>query len=228
MPAESPLRDGESPDFELIETMRWEPAGGFVRFERHLTRLYASARELGFSYDPERIGETLRNAISNPAVALRARLVLSPNGDVSASTQPYEALPAGKVWTLRFARTRLDSSDPLLRHKTTRRQAYMKARSEYQVHQADEVILLNERRAVCEGTITNIFVQTDDGDLLTPALAAGLLPGVLRSELIETGKAREAILEPDDLADAPALFVGNSLRGLILARLAEAAAVASN
>lgn len=219
MPAESPLRDRESPDFELIETMRWEPAGGFIRFERHLARLYASARELGFDYHPERIGETLKNAISNPTVALRARLVLSANGNVTASTQAYESLPAGKVWTLRFARTRLDSAEPLLRHKTTRRHAYMKARSEYQVHQADEVILINERREVCEGTITNIFVQTDDGDLLTPELACGLLPGVLRSELIETGKAREIVLAPDDLADAPALFVGNSLRGLVPARL---------
>ena len=66
---------------------------------------------------------------------------------------------------------------------------------------------------------TDIFVQTDDGNLLTPALACGLLPGVLRAELLETGKAREAVLEPDDLVDAPALFVGNSLRGLIPAKL---------
>lgn len=219
MPAESPLRDGASPDFQLIETMRWEPADGFVRFDRHLARLYASARDLGFSYDPERIGETLRNAISNPAIALRARLVLSPDGHVSASTQSYEPLPAGKVWTLRFARTRLSSADQLLRHKTTRRQVYMKARSEHPVHQADDVILLNERREVCEGTITNVFVQTDDGDLLTPALASGLLPGVLRAELIETGNAREAVLTAEDVVDAPGLFVGNSLRGLIPAKL---------
>ena len=74
MPAESPLRDRESPDFELIETMRWEPATGFVRFERHLARLYASARELGFSYDPERVGEALRGAVGQAPMALRMRL----------------------------------------------------------------------------------------------------------------------------------------------------------
>ena len=53
-----------------------------------------------------------------------------------------------------------------------------------------------------------------------PALSCGLLPGVLRSELIALGKAREATLGPHDLRAAEELFVGNSLRGLIRARLA--------
>ena len=88
------------------------------------------------------------------------------------------------------------------------------------MHQADEVILLNERGEVCEGTITNVFVDIGDGVLVTPALACGLLPGVLRGELLDAGRAREAVLSPADLMDAKALFVGNSLRGLIPARLA--------
>jgi 4-amino-4-deoxychorismate lyase len=87
------------------------------------------------------------------------------------------------------------------------------------MHQADEVILLNERGEVCEGTITNIFLDTGDDGLVTAALISGLLPGVLRGELLDTGRAREAVLGPADLADAKALFVGNSLRGLIPARL---------
>ena len=40
--------------------------------------------------------------------------------------------------------------------------------------------------------------------LLTPALASGLLPGVLRAELLDTGRAREAVLGPTDLMDAKA------------------------
>jgi 4-amino-4-deoxychorismate lyase len=220
MSPESPVRDGSPAGFDLIETMRWEPGTGFVRLERHLARLYASAGELGFAYDPQQIGETLKNAVVDPAKLLRTRLVLSANGDVHASTQPFEPLPPNKVWTLRIAHNRLDSTNALLRHKTSRREAFVKARSDYQVHQADEVILLNERGEVCEGTITNIFLDTGDDGLVTPALASGLLPGVLRGELLETGRAREAVLGPADFANAKALFVGNSLRGLIPARLA--------
>ena len=220
MSPESPVRDGSPTGFDLIETMRWEPGTGFVRFERHLARLYASAHELDFAYDPQRIGETLKNAVIDPSRPLRARLVLSPNGDVHASTQPLEPLATHKVWTLRIAHNRLDSGNALLHHKTSRREIYMKARSDYQVHQADEVILLNERGEVCEGTITSIFVDAGDDVLVTPALASGLLPGVLRAELLDAGRAREAVLSPADLMDAKNLFVGNSLRGLIAARVA--------
>jgi 4-amino-4-deoxychorismate lyase len=221
MPSDGALDGGTGAGFDLIETMRWEPEAGFVRFERHLARLYGSARALGFSCDPEKIGAALKEAVGEPGRLLRVRLALSPNGEATASTQPYEPLPAHKVWTLRIARTRLGSADALLRHKTTRRDAYMTARSEYQMHEADEVILLNERGEVCEGTITNIFADTGDGALLTPPLASGLLPGVLRGELLDEGRAREAALRPADLVEARALYVGNSLRGLIRARLGD-------
>ncbi len=223
MPAQGALRDGNGagqPDFELIETMRWEPDSGFLRLERHLQRLYASAAELGFACDPERIGQALANAVGQSASALRARIALSMNGGVIASVQPYEPLPADRVWMLRFARTRLDSADTLLRHKTGRRQAYTLARAEYPVTQADEVLLANERGELCEGTITTLFADFGGPALATPRLDCGLLAGVLRAEMLDRGKAEEAVFSFDDLKTARTIFVGNSLRGLIPARLA--------
>ncbi|MER8748849.1 aminotransferase class IV family protein [Mesorhizobium sp. M1050] len=219
MSAESALRYGNTANFQLIETMRWEPGSGFLRFDRHLARLYGSAAELGFRYDPQTIGDVLGDAVSGSGTALRTRLVLSRDGEVTASAQPYEPLAADKVWALRLARTRLDSHDTLLRHKTSRRQLYTHARAEYLITQADEVILANERGEICEGTITNVFADFGDGALATPRLDCGLLPGVLRAELLDEGRAHEAIYSLDDLKTARALFVGNSLRGLIPAKL---------
>ena len=40
---------GDPMDISLIETLRWEPEGGFVRLERHLARLQRSAAALGIS-----------------------------------------------------------------------------------------------------------------------------------------------------------------------------------
>ncbi|TPN54985.1 MULTISPECIES: aminotransferase class IV family protein [unclassified Mesorhizobium] len=219
MSAQGPLRDGDAADFELIETMRWQPESGFLRFDRHLARLYGSAAELGFSHDPDRIGEALSSAAGGSPIAMRTRLALSRRGEASASAQPYEPLAADKVWVLRLARTKLDSGNMLLRHKTSRRQLYTHARSEYLVTQADEVLLANERGEICEGTITNVFADFGDGVLATPRLDCGLLPGVLRAELLDEGRAREAIYSLDELKSAKALFVGNSLRGLIPAKL---------
>lgn len=219
MPAEGALRDGTAAGFELIETLRWEPGEGFVRIDRHLARLYASAHALGFAADPEAIGEALREC-RGERVPLRVRLTLAGDGKVNVATAPFEPLPGDAVWGLRIASIRIDSGDVLLRHKTTRRQVYESARAEFLREEADEVLLRNERGEVCEGTITNVFVGTGDDVLLTPPLRCGLLAGVLREEMIEQGKAKEAVLTEADLLGAKTIYVGNSLRGLIRARLA--------
>jgi para-aminobenzoate synthetase/4-amino-4-deoxychorismate lyase len=78
----------------------------------------------------------------------------------------------------------------------------------------DEVVFQNERGELTEGARSNIFVERD-GILLTPPLEAGVLPGILRAELIAEGGAVEATLTPDDLDGE--VWLGNSLRGLIRA-----------
>lgn len=219
MSAEGALRDGEPAGFELIETLRWEPGGGFVRLDRHLARLSASAKALGFAADPDRIGAALRNAVGGKG-PLRVRLTLSESGDAACMAQPFEPLGADTVWTLRIASARIASADPLLRHKTTRRAVYDAARAEFSRDEADEVLLLNERGEFCEGTITSIFVEVAGSPLLlTPPLSSGLLKGVLREELIETKQAMEAVLTIEDLRNTRTIFVGNALRGLIPGRL---------
>lgn len=219
MPAEGTLRDGTPAGFELIETLRWEPGQGFVRLDRHMKRLHGSAAALGFAADPDAIGAALRRCEGEEG-PLRVRLTLAMDGTANATAAPFAPLPKDAVWTLRIARTLLDSTDPLLRHKTTRRQSYDAARAEFTRDQADEILLLNERGEVCEGTITNVFIDNGEPVLVTPSLACGLLAGVLREELLGEGGAREAVIGEAELRAARAIFVGNSLRGLIRARLA--------
>ena len=209
MSAQGPLRDREPAGFGLIETLRSEPEAGFVRLDRHLARLSSSAAELGFAFDRGKIEAALAGAVRGAKTPLRVRLLLSKDGTVDAAAQPVGPLAAGTVWTLR-----------LLRHKTTRRETYAKARAESPASQAEEVLLANERGEVCEGAITTLFADFGDGPLLTPHLDCGLLAGVLRAEMLDEGRARQAVLTLDDLTAAKALFVGNSLRGLIAARLA--------
>ncbi len=205
-------------DFSLIETMRWQPGTGFLRLDQHLRRLARSADALGFRQPQDAKGK-LEKEVSGDA-PLRVRLVMSFRGKIEISTSAF--IPEGEetVWRLKVAKTRLQSEDSLFRHKTTRREPYEAARAEYSKDEADEVILLNERDEVCEGTITNVFAEAADGTLITPPLTSGLLPGVLRAELIRERKARGEVLKLADLRHRR-LFVGNSLRGLIRAELVE-------
>ncbi|MFN3508334.1 MAG: aminotransferase class IV family protein [Allorhizobium sp.] len=205
-------------DFSLIETLRWQPDAGFLRLEQHLRRLSRSADALGFR-QPQDVKGKLEKEVSG-STPLRVRLSVTYRGKIEVTAVPFEPMPEATVWKLKVAKTKLQSEDSLFRHKTTRREPYEAARAEFSKEDADEVILLNERDEVCEGTITNIFAEGADGMLLTPPLTSGLLPGVLRAELIRERKARGEVLKLDDLRHRK-LFVGNSLRGLIRAELIE-------
>lgn len=204
-------------DFSLIETLRYEPDAGFVRLKLHLARLKRSARRLGFA-GADRAQADLHAAIQGATGPLRVRLTLDRNGAITVTTAPFTPLAGDTVWRVRFAETRLSSEDKLLRVKTTRRGVYEAARAEYPASEIDEVLLLNEKGDVCEGTITSIFLDDGSGTLKTPPIACGLLAGVLRTELICQRRARVARLSLGDLAEGQ-LYVGNSLRGLIRAKL---------
>jgi 4-amino-4-deoxychorismate lyase len=204
-------------DFSLIETLRFDPAAGFVRLRLHLARLTRSARRLGFPA-PRDAAARLGEAVAGAAGPLRIRLTFDRQGRIDITTTAFASLPPDTVWQLRIAATRLHSTDKLLRMKTTRRAIYDAARAEYLAADAQEVLLLNERDEVCEGTITSVFLDDGTGLLKTPPISSGLLAGVLRTELICQRKARVAKMTPADLANGQ-LYVGNSLRGLIRAEL---------
>lgn len=209
---ESPFRRPFPPDLRLIETLGWRPGPGFAHFDLHLARLSRAARVFGAPFERAAVDRAL-TAIRTDA-PLRLRLTLALDGGVEAVAAPL--LPDPPVWTVRFAEDRLDPDDPWLRVKTTERAHYDAARAALP-EGVDEVLFLNTRGEICEGTITNVFLETG-GARLTPPAACGLLPGVLRESLLRNGGAVESVLRPGDLPRGR-LLVGNALRGLRPARL---------
>ena len=211
---ESPLCPPDDPCFRLIETLGWHPDEGPRRAALHLARMARSATALGMPFDQTR-AQHLLEQITGPA-PLRCRLTLDPKGVLALETAPLAAnLPH---WRVVIHPERLDADDPWLRHKTTRRALYDRARAGLPAG-SDEWLFLNRAGQVCEGTITNVFMASDDG-LLTPPLASGLLPGILRAALLAIGRAREVALHPNDLRNAQTPHCGHSLRRLIPATFA--------
>ena len=209
---ESPFRAAVPDGLRLIETFA-RRGGGFVRLDRHLARLERTAGALGFRFDRSAIDRTLATAAGDAPA--RVRLTLDRDGDAAVTVASLAATPT--PWRVAIHPERLDPDDPWLRVKTTARARYDRARAALP-DGIDEWLFLNARGEVCEGTITNVFLRRD-GVLLTPPVASGLLPGVLREALLADG-AREAVLRPDDLRRGN-LAVGNSLRGLMAAALVE-------
>ena len=199
--------------FDLIETMRFEPAGGLLRLELHLERMKESARALGFEFDRHAARNQLHAAIFHLENTSKVRLLLALSGAIAIEVRDVPA-PAKAPWQAGIARLPVPSDDFRLQHKTSDRSFYDDAR--INAGGCDEILFTDADGFLTEGSFTSLFVER--GDVLqTPPLARGLLPSVLRRELIEQGKAVEADLRPEDLAGG--FMLGNSLRGLIPAKL---------
>jgi 4-amino-4-deoxychorismate lyase len=216
---ESPLCAPDDPGFRLIETFGYLPGEGVPRRRLHLARMARSAISFGIPFDVAAAGRLL-DGLSG-GIPLRCRLTLSAEGALDLVTAEMPA-PAVR-WRLALSDVRLNSQDVFLQHKTTRRALYDQARASLPPG-ADEMLFLNERGEVCEGTITNIVVTLPDGARLTPPLSSGCLPGVFRQSLLDAGAVRESVLAPQDLAGAAGISLINALRGEIPAIWASASA----
>lgn len=200
----------EAPEpIRLIETMRWTPGEGFHLIDLHMARLSASSRYFGFVCDEARVRRALDKAVARGSDLQRVRLTLGERGDVEVETAAF-APAADAVWRYAWAAAAVDGNDWRVRHKTTARDFYDRALA---ASGADEVVFVNERGEVTEGSRSNVFVERD-GVLVTPPLSSGLLDGCLRRSLIASGRAVEGVLTKSDLALGRVWF-GNSLRGLI-------------
>lgn len=194
---------------DLIETMRCE-AGVLVDLERHLERMAASAAFLGLVFDLGAVRALAMAAATG--FSGRVRVLAAPAGGVCVQCSPLP--PAVDAMIAAVAGLPVEARDWRLRHKTSDRRFYDAAR---RASGGDEVVLVRPDGLVTEGSFTNVFVARE-GVLVTPPLALGLLPGVLRGRLIDEGRAVEGELRIADLRGG--FWLGNSLRGLVPARLA--------
>jgi para-aminobenzoate synthetase/4-amino-4-deoxychorismate lyase len=203
--------DGQ--DFDLIETMRFDPQAGVIDLDRHLDRLRSSADDLQFLFDRHGARNELQAATFRRKEPAMVRLLLSPKGSMAIELRPLPEPQRGPVDVV-VRPLPVDPADFRLRYKTTARRFLDQARRD---GGAFEAIFTDPEGWLTEGSFTNLFVERD-GKLLTPPAARGLLPGLLRQQLIDDGKAEEADLTADDLKHG--FRIGNMVRGLIKARLA--------
>lgn len=198
--------------FDLIETMRFDPEGGIHLLDRHIERIRASAAAFDIPFDRHAVRNELQAATFRIASARCVRLMLSQSGRIAIEIAKLPPTPEEPV-EVALAALSVDANDFRLRHKTSDRSFYTEARDRAGTF---EVALFDSQGFITEGSFTNIFVK-GEGALLTPPLSRGLLPGVLRAELLANGSAVEADIRPEDLANG--FFIGNASRGLLPATL---------
>jgi hypothetical protein len=152
---------------------------------------------------------------------MKVRLLLDANGELEIQHTPLNGLPA--LCNINDASSRstpllvaldtqpIDTHSPYVLNKTTERDIYNTARDrlDCDFHAGEEgnedrifdVLLHNLKGEITETSIANIAIETEPGTWITPSLECGLLPGVFRKHLLETGQIKEGILKVQDLID---------------------------
>jgi para-aminobenzoate synthetase/4-amino-4-deoxychorismate lyase len=193
-------------DLLLYEAILWEPGQGYFLLPRHLERLRRSAEHFGFRFDAASIDSALAELAARLDRPRKVRALLDSDGKLTLETQ--EVKPSTPL-RLALADAPVDSSDPFLRHKTSRREVYERALARHP--EADDVLLWNERGELTETCQGNLVLELG-GRRLTPPVSAGLLPGTFRAHLLEQRQIAENSLALDDLERAERIFMINSVR----------------
>ena len=181
---------GRAGGHDLIETMRFDPAGGIALLDLHLERIKTSAAELGFAFDRHEARNRIQALCFELDEPAKLRLLLSRRGEIALETAPLPAWPAEPVQCIALPLP-VVPGDWRLRHKSTDRHFHEAALAVAKERGATEALFARDDGLVTEGTYTNVFVERG-GRLLTPPASLGLLPGVLRQSLLADGRAEEA------------------------------------
>jgi len=200
---------GEQPIFSLLETLLWTPDEDFFLREKHIARMLDSADYFDIPVTEEKLQSYLHQISERFTAPQRVRLTLDQSGQLGFETTLFQLTESTQPLKVGMAKGSIDSSNRFLFHKTTKRDVYEAAREG--LEEFDDVLLYNELGELTEFTIGNLVVDFH-GQLLTPPISCGVLPGTFRARLLETGKIMERTIKREQLGNCAKLFRVNSIR----------------
>ncbi len=188
-------------------------------FFLHLARLQDSADYFGYQFDPAAWLDRLEEVSQSLApVDHKVRASLTRTGVLSISATPLSEISRPAAQRVALAQHPIDSNDIFLYHKTSRRLAYERACAAQP--DGDEVILWNERGEITESCTANVVIELN-GERITPPIECGLLGGTFRGWLCDHGQIAERVMTIEMLRSARRIYLINSVRQWMDARLIE-------
>jgi branched-chain amino acid aminotransferase len=238
----SPFDHGFLYGYGLFETMR-AYNGHIFRLDSHLARLCRSVESIGPTHSiltTDEGKQSLKAACTatlnaNGFKDARIRLTVSAGeGDMTPDPKAWHTptvlvtarnlkpLPPEKYDTglkAAVSSLRRNSQSPLSRLKSTCYMENILARTTARAAGYDEAVFLNEQGYLAEGSTTNIFLVSN-GEIITPCLESGVLPGITRETVLEITrtsnmKATERWVQLNELIEAQEAFLTNSILELV-------------
>ena len=219
--------------YGLYETMR-AYNGKIFLLERHIKRMRDAAETIGLA--EKLAGIDLAKACKDTLAAnglkdARLRVTIS-NGESEAApwtdnrgapnvvvtARPYTPFSADKYnegFRVGITSERRCRQSVIATLKSVNHLASVLARMEAAALGLDEALLLNDDGYIAEGGGCNVFF-VKSGELQTPPLDSGILPGVTREAVIEIAegmgiKVKETNIKPQGLKQFDEVFVTNAV-----------------
>ena len=220
-----PLSDGFMTGRGVFTTLRVR-AGRAEFFAEHAGRLMRDAQAIGLG--EARLSGTLRErcerclAANEPALnGVTIVWFADVGGGVGELIVPrphaYGPAMMERGVSLMTVSGGAGAARELSRHKTLNYLAHARAKRGAMDAGFDEALWVAESGEVLEGATTNVFAVIA-GEVLTPPVAAGILPGIVRGVVLRLRASlgvREGVLTCEGLAAADEVFVTNSLMGVV-------------
>ncbi len=212
------LDDGFSFGLGAFETIAVEN-GMPIFLEQHLKRLRTAAAFLCIDFSATGITHrAVHDYLENQQEDLShcaLKIILTPQNTIfQLRKNPYTQQSYQAGFSVDMSRVRRNETSPLVKYKTLNYgDCIIEKRAAFAAGK-QERIFLNTKGQLCEGTVSNIFFVRE-GQIFTPLLSCGMLPGILRSFVCETIPVQEQIIYPQDIATFDECFVTNSLMGIM-------------
>ncbi|TGK28090.1 aminodeoxychorismate synthase component I [Leptospira gomenensis] len=199
--------------FTLFETILYKN-GIFYFHKEHFERISNSAKTFEFPFSEKEWNRTLEELSKKipKRKPYRVRIDLYPSGEFK--TVLSELAPYPKKGNVTISRLKTDSSSIFRRHKTGLRETYDREGKKSREAGFLDVIFVNEKNEIVEGSIANVFVKIGK-EYYTPPIESGVLPGVYRNRLLKRKGFREKKISVSEMKNSESVFLCNSLRGIL-------------
>ncbi|MFS9280465.1 aminodeoxychorismate synthase component I [Streptococcus oralis] len=191
--------------FKLISTGKISQKN--LLFEdQHLERLTKASRYFAFPFDPKKLRQKIEEEcqVCDDNQDYRLRIITSKSGEIELSRQILTPL-SPKFCQAKLCLQEADLQQAFTYFKTTHRPHLSLGKQEIIYHNAAGELL--------ETSIGNLVLKIN-GKLYTPPIGQGILPGIYRQHLLETGQVEEKVLTLADLNQAETIYGCNAVRKL--------------
>lgn len=192
--------------------------GRLIFLQQHYERLQRAMDFFGIKTPMEKITQKVAQTLA-PARMHTGRKVLkitvSPeNLLVTARENVYGRSDYERGFRTDFSEVRRNETSPFTFHKTLNYGDCLLEKRRAKDRGIDEPVFLNMKGEIAEGASTNVFFVRQ-GQVLTPPVSSGLLPGILRGYICDVCGAREQAITPEEAAECEEMFLTNSLLGVM-------------